>query len=107
MRFNNVLHLNIASTEASNLFPDNSIDFIYIDGDHRYEAVKADIRAFLPKMRNLSIIAGHDYVPGKICPPHLLGIRMAVDELLGGPDLIYQDTSWLKYLGFRPNKLFV
>lgn len=101
IQYDNVLHLNLTSSEACTLFDDSSIDFIYIDGDHRYDAVKADITNFLPKMRSLSIIAGHDYWP---ChgPEHLQGVKKAVDELLGGPDLIYQDSSWLKYLGYRP-----
>lgn len=104
IRHDNVLHLNLTSSEAFALFDDSSIDFLYIDGDHRYDAVKADIANFLPKMRSLSIIAGHDYWP---CPPdHLQGVKKAVDELLGGPDLIYQDSSWLKYLGFRPRSAY-
>ncbi len=40
------------------------LDFVYIDGDHRYEAVKADIQAWLPHVRAGGIIAGHDaYMP--------------------------------------------
>lgn len=103
MNMGGVQHLNICSDEASSLFEDNSIDFLYIDGNHRYDAVKADIRAFLPKMRMVSILSGHDYWPCR-GPEHLAGVKKAVDELLGGPDLLYQDTSWLKYLGYRPGK---
>ena len=105
LTFDNVVHLNLASDEASQLFDNNTIDFLYIDGDHRYAGVCADIRNFLPKMRNLSIIAGHDYLP-EACDaqsPVFEGVRRAVDELLGGPDLLYEDSSWLKYLGYRPN----
>ena len=42
-------------------FPNQKIDFCYIDGDHTYEGVYVDIRAWLPKMRIGGIIAGHDY----------------------------------------------
>lgn len=98
----NVLHLNLTSAEAATLFEDNSIDFLYIDGDHRYEAVSQDIRGFLPKMRNLSIMAGHDYYPPQF--QNFSGVRRAVNGLLGGPDLLYQDSSWLKYIGYRPNR---
>ena len=48
------------SDEAVNLYEDGSIDFIMIDGDHSYEAVKRDIQNFLPKMRSGGLMAGDD-----------------------------------------------
>ena len=32
------------------------------------------------------------------------GVCRAVDSLLGGPDLLYEDSSWLKYLGCQPSR---
>jgi hypothetical protein len=49
------------SVEAAKLFPDNYFDFVYIDGDHSYEAAKADIIAWYPKVKNGGILSGHDY----------------------------------------------
>lgn len=49
------------SLEIAPLIPDNSLDFIYIDADHHYNAVKADLAAWVPKVRPGGIIAGHDY----------------------------------------------
>jgi cephalosporin hydroxylase len=50
------------SRKAAELFEDNSIDFIFFDGDHSYDGLKADLEAWLPKMKpNDSIFAGHDY----------------------------------------------
>lgn len=46
------------------------IDFLYIDGDHRYKAVMADIDGWMPHVRPGGIIAGHDY--------HLPGVHNAV-----------------------------
>jgi predicted O-methyltransferase YrrM len=48
------------SDQAVNMYKDNSIDFIMIDGDHSYEAVKRDIENFLPKMRSGGLMAGDD-----------------------------------------------
>lgn len=49
------------SWELASQFPDGWFDFVFIDGDHSYEGVIQDIRAYLPKVRKGGIIAGHDY----------------------------------------------
>lgn len=48
------------SEEAVKLYQDGTIDFLLIDGDHTYEAVKRDIELWLPKMRSGGLIAGDD-----------------------------------------------
>ena len=48
------------STEASKLYKDNSLDFVFIDGDHSYEAVTKDINHWLPKLKKTGLIAGQD-----------------------------------------------
>ena len=42
-------------------FPDNYFDMIYIDGDHSYAGVKADINIAYTKIKNDGYIMGHDY----------------------------------------------
>lgn len=42
-------------------FPDNYFDWIYIDGNHRYEYVLADLRIAARKLRVGGIIAGDDF----------------------------------------------
>lgn len=54
------------------------LDFAFIDADHRYPAVHADILAYLPLMRPGGILAGHDY------SERFPGVQQAVDELLPG-----------------------
>lgn len=56
--------IRMPSVEAAALYEDESIDFIMIDGDHTFEAVCADIAAFLPKMKKGGIMAGDDAWPG-------------------------------------------
>jgi len=53
----NVNFLRCKSTEADL----TGLDFIYIDGDHRYEAVKADLDYWWPRLNNLGVIGGHDF----------------------------------------------
>lgn len=60
---------------------------IFIDADHRYEAVHADITAALPMLRPGGILCGHDY--------HWPGPRKAVDELL--PDATRGPASLWSY----------
>ena len=41
--------------------PDESLDFVYIDGDHLFDAVVQDIIAWMPKIKLGGIMALHDY----------------------------------------------
>lgn len=49
------------SVEAAKRFDDGAINAVFIDGDHAYKAVRADVLAWLPKVGRGGIIAGHDY----------------------------------------------
>ena len=40
---------------------DESADVIFVDGDHRYEGVLADIRGWYPKLKPSGVIMGHDF----------------------------------------------
>lgn len=69
------------SWDQAEFVKDNELDFIFIDADHSYEAVKKDIIAWYPKVRKGGIISGHDI--------NLEGVKMAVSELLNG----WKDTK--------------
>jgi predicted O-methyltransferase YrrM len=49
------------STQVAKRYPDASLDAVFIDADHGLESVRADIAAWLPKVRRGGIIAGHDF----------------------------------------------
>ena len=49
------------STDAAKDFKDGSLDFVYIDGNHRIEQVIADLTAWIPKVKKGGIVAGHDF----------------------------------------------
>ncbi|HMS56855.1 MAG TPA: class I SAM-dependent methyltransferase [Fimbriimonadaceae bacterium] len=61
---------------AHRRIPTASLDFLFIDGDHSYAAVRRDILNFRSKVRQGGILAGHDY-------GHSAEVRRAVDEIFG------------------------
>jgi len=63
--------------------------FVFLDGDHRYEAVKNEIATALES--GASAIAGHDY------GNPLFGVTRAVDETFGKPDET-AGMCWIKRL---------
>lgn len=49
------------SVKASLDFDDNSLDFVFIDGSHRFDYVMIDIILWARKVKLGGIISGHDY----------------------------------------------
>jgi Methyltransferase domain len=54
-----VVVLRARSTEAADLV--EPLDWVYIDGDHTYNAVKADLERFYERLKPGGVIAGDDY----------------------------------------------
>lgn len=65
------------SLEVVSKYENNSLDFCFIDGSHEYEDVKADLLAYLPKIKIGGTLAGHDYDPA------WPGVVKAVNEIIG------------------------
>ena len=49
------------SMDAVDDFEDGSLDFVYIDGNHRFIGIARDIDGWEKKVRVGGIVAGHDY----------------------------------------------
>ncbi len=82
-----VLPVRMDSVAAAATMADQSIDFAFIDADHRYGPVRADIDAWLPKIKPGGVLAGHDYHKAP-------GVKQAVGEVFGTAFSVSKD-SWI------------
>lgn len=57
----NVKIIRKFSRDAAEEIPDNSLDFVYIDGDHSFDGVMTDFDFFYPKVKVGGFICGDDY----------------------------------------------
>jgi hypothetical protein len=96
IKFKFVEKIKDSSLNASGKFEDRSIDVVYIDGDHRYEAVVQDIKKWLPKVKPGGYLAGHDYTD-KYSPskPWKYDVKRALQDNSIEPCKIFEDTSWV------------
>lgn len=61
------------SMDALSDFDNDSLDFVYIDGDHKFDAVVLDIVLWSKKVRSGGIVAAHDCYGGEV------GVQKAVE----------------------------
>jgi len=83
----NYIPLHGDSLEFAEKFEDEFFDVAFIDLTHTYEAVKQDIKAWLPKVKKGGYIAGDDYHPNW---PEVI---RAVDEVFPNRQII--DDAWI------------
>ena len=98
--FENLVIHQGESIDAAKTYADKSFDMVFIDANHKYEFVKADIDVWLPKTK--SIISGHDY-DEKAWP----GVVEAVNNTFGKPTGV-DDSIWYVQLDKPtiPKKIF-
>ena len=67
------------------------MDFVYLDADHSYNSIKADIDAWGPKVGKGGIVSGHDYYNDH---KNLMGVVKAVDEYVQDYGFELKITEW-------------
>jgi hypothetical protein len=72
------------STDAARMVPDGSLDCVFVDANHSYDACKSDIDAWLPKLKPGGLLSGHDYDHPDF---PLWGVKRAVDEFAAATGL--------------------
>lgn len=87
--------LKLKSIDAFQHIPNNSLDWVFIDGDHSYKGISFDLEGILPKMKSNSLIFGDDLTWNK---------KYHKNEKLVGPE--YGNCSIVKALHeFQQNHL--
>ncbi len=74
-----------SSETVAPLVEDESVDAVFIDGDHTYEGVLRDISIWKPKVKKNGIIVGDDY-------PLFSGVKEAVNESF--TEFKLRDNCW-------------
>lgn len=59
---NRAVILRGASTEMAHQVDDSALTLLYIDGDHSYDGVMADLLAWTPKVKPGGFVALHDFL---------------------------------------------
>ncbi len=77
------------------LFPDEYFDWVYLDGDHRFETVRAELDLCNRKVKPHGLILGHDFIKPELYPPShhaRLGVVPAVHDFCKMTDweLVFQ-----------------
>ena len=57
----NVTIVEANSREYVHTIAGESLDLVFLDGDHRYSSISQDIDLWWPKIKNGGILCGHDY----------------------------------------------
>ncbi|WP_181705460.1 class I SAM-dependent methyltransferase [Chthonobacter rhizosphaerae] len=72
--------LRALSVDAALMIADDELDFVYVDGDHSYEGVTADLSAYGPKLKVGGLLVADDYMLGSWWKD---GVVRAVNDLIG------------------------
>jgi hypothetical protein len=74
------------SSDIGRQFPDRYFDVIYIDADHHYDAVLADLFAYAPKLKRGGILWGDDFLEDLSRTDGLYGTIDAVNTFVKRTD---------------------
>lgn len=85
-----VLAWKLKSVQAAETFKDRRFDMVFIDGDHTYESVRADILSWRGLLRPGGLLCGHDYTHAD-----WPDVKRAVDELYPKRQ-VFESIWWVK-----------
>lgn len=90
--------LKMPSVEAARQINDASMDFVFLDADHSEQGLRADIAAWIPKVKKGGWIGGHDYLNNH--PEYdFSGVKRAVDEAFPEGVELDDNFCWFHRVG--------
>jgi hypothetical protein len=92
------------SLDAALFFDDVSLDFVYLDANHAFEAVWNDLNAWFPKLKSGGVFAGHDFLDGDL-PEGQFGVKSAVRKFAAQIGLSVCQTAertWPSWFFVKP-----
>ena len=95
-RFNNLRLLRMTSERASEIFPVNFFDFVYLDACHFYDFMIEDIQRWSPLIKKEGFLAGDGWGIGE-SKGHK--VKEAVLTLYDKKEIeLYPDSVWVKQI---------
>jgi hypothetical protein len=88
--------LQAFSPHASSFFEDGSLDWIYLDSNPSFRAVRADLAAWWAKLKPGGLFSGHDFLDAYIPNTGLFGVRSAVAQFAAH---VNRAVAWTQYDG--------
>lgn len=82
--YSNIEIVREKSEDAVSFFPDQFFDYVYIDGEHSYDAVKRDLNNYFPKIKVGGYLIGDDYGWAGIADAVQEFLHQHQDEILWG-----------------------
>jgi hypothetical protein len=79
--------IRMSSVDASFLYDDESLDFVFIDAGHDYQSINDDINHWFRKVKVNGVLAGHDYFDS-------VGVQQSVAEHFG-KDFFTSEGCWI------------
>jgi len=89
------------SVDAAKRFLDNSLDFVYIDGNHDFQNCTNDIAEWSKKVKKGGIISGHDFVRGRT------SCECQVKDVVSSWTYAYGKKIWFITSDSFPSWLFI
>lgn len=91
MQDRNAVIIEKFSEEAVQDIPYDSLDFVYIDGDHSYDYAMVDIILWSRRVHSGGIVSGHDYdVPLELKLKYGVNVSQAVDDYIS----VHKINNW-------------
>ncbi len=87
------------SFKAVGNFTDDSMDFVYIDGNHAYDFVREDLFLYYPKLKKNGLLSGHDYDIKSVKKAvdnfgEIIGLKVFSKDTNEGPKIINKN-KWI------------